>query len=167
MLKKQTRKNKKGIKKTATKGNENIENLLKKQTEAILNVMDKKLEKQAATILSVVDKKLEKQSSDILGIMDKKFEAVDKKFEAIDQRFEAIDQRFEITDQKILRLEDTMNKRFEESEAKADQRFDRIMTNLDLILKRVTDTDDEIEFIKLDINRIKVVVKEKLGVNLM
>ena len=155
MPKKSTKniKNKKTIRKTEKSGNENIENLLKKQTEAILNVMDKKLEKQAATILNVVDKKLEKQSSDILGIMDKRFEAMDK--------------RFEITDQKILRLEDTMDKRFEESEAKSDQRFDRIMTNLDLILKRVTDTDDEVEFIKLDINRIKVVVKEKLGVNLM
>jgi len=162
MPKKSTKniKNKKTIRKTEKSGNENIENLLKKQTEAILNVMDKKLEKQAATILNVVDKKLEKQSSDILGIMDKRFEAMDK-------RFEAMDKRFEITDQKILRLEDTMDKRFEESEAKSDQRFDRIMTNLDLILKRVTDTDDEVEFIKLDINRIKVVVKEKLGVNLM
>ncbi len=60
-----------------------------------------------------------------------------------------------------------MNKRFEEMETKESQRFDRIMANFDKLLKRTVDTDDEIEFIKFDINRIKVVVKEKLGVNLM
>ena len=65
-------------------------------------------------------------------------------------------------DEKIARLE----KRIGKLEIKVDQRFDQLITTLDKFLKRLKDLEDEMEIIKLDINRLKKVVREKLGVDL-
>lgn len=107
--------------------------------------LEKLLSRQTAVILNAVDERL--RMSDLK--INRRFEEIDKKFQVVDARFQEIDRRFQ------------------EMETNESQRFDRIMTNFDKLLKKTVDTDDEIEFIKLDINRIKGVVKEKLGVNLM
>jgi tRNA C32,U32 (ribose-2'-O)-methylase TrmJ len=66
-------------------------------------------------------------------------------------------------DQKILTLE----KRLEKMEIRINQKIDRLTTTLDRFLKRLTTTEDEFEIMKADINRIKKVVREKLGVELL
>jgi len=65
-------------------------------------------------------------------------------------------------DEKIGKLE----KRISRLEIKVDQRFDQLISTLDKFLKRLTDMEDEMEIIKLDINRLKKVIREKLGVDL-
>jgi len=51
-------------------------------------------------------------------------------------------------------------------QSKVDKRFDQLITTLDKFLKRLTDLEDELTIMKLDINRLKSVIKEKLGVDL-
>ena len=58
-------------------------------------------------------------------------------------------------DQKLAKMETRIN-----------QKFDKLITTLDKFMKRLTDMEDEMEMMKLDINRIKKVVREKLGVDL-
>jgi restriction endonuclease S subunit len=65
-------------------------------------------------------------------------------------------------DRKILKIERKITK----LEAKVEQRFDQLITTLDKFLKRLTDLEDEFTMMKVDIRRIKAVIKEKLGVDL-
>ena len=55
----------------------------------------------------------------------------------------------------------------EEMEYRINQKIDRLVTTLDGFLKRLTDTEDEFTIMKADINRMKKVIKEKLGVDLV
>jgi len=66
-------------------------------------------------------------------------------------------------DEKISKLE----RRIAKLEIKVDKRFDQLVTTLDKFLKRLTDIEDEFELMKVDINRLKKVVREKLGVDLL
>ena len=52
-------------------------------------------------------------------------------------------------------------------EARINQKIEKLTDTLDGFLKRMTDIEDEFAMMKSDINRIKKVVKEKLGVNLI
>ena len=49
-------------------------------------------------------------------------------------------------------------------EIRINQKIDRLTTTLDKFLKRLTDMEDEFEIIKADINRMKKIIREKLGV---
>lgn len=51
-------------------------------------------------------------------------------------------------------------------EFRINQKIDRLTTTLDKFLKRLTDIEDEFEMMKADINRMKKVIREKLGVEL-
>jgi hypothetical protein len=65
-------------------------------------------------------------------------------------------------DQRILKLEKRLNK----MEIRINQKIDRLTTTLDKFLKRMTKLEDEFELMKADLKRVKVVIKEKLGVTL-
>ena len=52
-------------------------------------------------------------------------------------------------------------------EFRINQKIDRLTTTLDKFLKRLTDIEDEFEIMKADINRLKKVIREKLGVELL
>ena len=65
-------------------------------------------------------------------------------------------------DEKISKLE----KRIAKLEIKVDKRFDQLVTALDKFLKRLATIEDEFEVMKLDLNRVKKVIREKLGVEL-
>ncbi len=60
----------------------------------------------------------------------------------------------------------TLDKRIGKLEIKVEQRFDQLITTLDKFLKRLTDIEDEFTIMKSDINRLKKVIQEKLGVDL-
>jgi len=65
-------------------------------------------------------------------------------------------------DEKISRLDIKISK----LEIKVDKRFDQLVTTLDKFLKRLADLEDEFAMMKLDVNRLKRVIREKLGVDL-
>jgi len=54
----------------------------------------------------------------------------------------------------------------EQFETRFNNKLDRLMTTLDQFLKRLTDSEDEFIIMKKDVNQIKTVLKEKLGVDL-
>lgn len=84
----------------------------------------------------------QKGFNEVGGGMEKRFNLVDKRFEFIDKRLEKI-------------------------EIQINEKFNRLITTLDKFLKRITDLEDEFEIMKMDINRMKRVIKEKLGVDIL
>ncbi len=70
-------------------------------------------------------------------------------------------------DEKVVGLELSFKRDMEEMEHRINQKIDRLVTTLDGFLKRLTDTEDEFEIMKADISRMKKVIKEKLGVDLV
>ena len=65
-------------------------------------------------------------------------------------------------DEKIL----TLDKKIEALDLKFSQKIDALITTLDRFLKRMTDMEDEFTMVKHDLNKVKKVIKEKLGVEL-
>lgn len=96
-------------------------------------------------ILKGVQKLLNQQTDVILNAVDEKISGV------------KID---------VVNLEARMIKRMEAMEERWNQKFDKLITTLDKFLKRMTDIEDEFVMIKHDLNRMKKVIKEKLGVEL-
>ena len=106
-----------------------------------------------------------------LAIMTKKgfdetYERMDKRFaethEIMDKRFEIVDKRLDLIDRRL----EEFDRRFQKIEAQINQKFDKLITTLDHFLKRMTDIEDEFTIMKHDLNRVKAVIKEKLGVDL-
>jgi HAMP domain-containing protein len=60
-----------------------------------------------------------------------------------------------------------VDERLGKMEIRINQKIDRLTTTLDKFLKRLTDIEDEFEIMKADINRMKKVIREKLGVELL
>ncbi len=59
-----------------------------------------------------------------------------------------------------------VDSRLEKFESRFNKKLDQLMTTLDRFLKRLTNSEDEFIILKKDVNQIKAVLKEKLGVNL-
>ena len=51
-------------------------------------------------------------------------------------------------------------------EERWNRKFDKLTNTLDKFLKRMTDMEDEFTIMRNDLNRVKKVLKEKLGVEL-
>lgn len=96
----------------------------------------------STTDLKGVEKLLNQQTTVILSAVDEKL-----KINKIDI--------LASVDQKLVKME-----------ARINHKFDKLVTTLDKFLKRLTDIEDEFEIMKFDINRLKKVVREKLGVDL-
>jgi hypothetical protein len=56
------------------------------------------------------------------------------------------------------------NTRLEKMEERFAKRIDELTKTLDKFLKRVSDIEEEFTFMKADLNRVKAVLREKLGV---
>ena len=93
--------------------------------------------------------------NDLALMMGKGFDGVDKKFELMSKQFEILDYRM-----------DMVEKRMEKMEERFNQKFDKLITTIDKFLKRLIDTEDEFTMMRNDINRMKKVIREKLGVEL-
>jgi len=104
--------------------------------------MTQKRTNKSNTDLKKVEKLLNQQTTVILSAADEKL-----KINKIDI--------LAGVDQKLVKME-----------ARINQKIDKLITTFDKFLKRLTNIEDEMEIIKLDINRLKKVVREKLGVNL-
>ncbi len=75
----------------------------------------------------------------------------------------ALDERF--TTQKVEILT-AVDRRLEQMEERFNRKLDRLTNTLDRFLKRLTDVEEEFTFMKNDVNRIKAVLREKLGVSI-
>jgi hypothetical protein len=106
-----------------------------------------------------IEKLLSAQTTVILHAVDARLSAQDKKFEA---RFNVIDRRFDSIDRHF----DAVDKRFDKLEQRFLEKLNSLTNTLDHFLKRLTDTEEEFVFMKHDVNRIKAVLREKLGVSL-
>ena len=78
----------------------------------------------------------------------------------------AVDEKISSVRVDMINLETRMIKRMEVMEERWNQKFDKLTTTLDNFLKRMTDIETEFTMMGNDINRIKRVIKEKLGVEL-
>jgi len=61
---------------------------------------------------------------------------------------------------------DAVDEKIKALDLKFSQKFDNLTTTLDNFLKRMTDIEDEFTMMRHDLNRMKKVIKEKLGVEL-
>ena len=86
---------------------------------------------------------------------------------AVDERFAAqkafIKEEFALREVKIL---SAVDRRLEKLEKRWLEKFNKLTTTLDKFLKRLTDFEEEFEFLKKDLKRVKAVIREKLGVSL-
>ncbi len=69
-------------------------------------------------------------------------------------------------DERLVSLEINIDKKLEVMEERWSRKFDQLTTTLDKFLKRMTDMEDEFTMMRNDLNRMKKVIKEKLGVEL-
>src|SRR5216683_1412727 len=118
-----------------------------------------------------IEQLLSEQTSIILGAVDERLAAQDQHIEA---RFDAIDRRFAAQDKRIeerfaaqnIAILTAVDKRLEKFENLFRDELSRPTNTLDKFIKRLTDTEEEFVFMKHDVNRIKAVLPEKLGVAL-
>jgi uncharacterized coiled-coil protein SlyX len=61
----------------------------------------------------------------------------------------------------------SLEKRIDKLEIRINQKFDRLTSTIDKFLKKITDLENEFEIMKLDLNRMKRIIREKLGVELL
>ena len=104
---------------------------------------------------------LSEQTTVILNAVDGRLAIQDKKFQA---RFDVIDRRFDAQDKKFDARFDAIDRRFDKLEQRFMQKLNSLTNTLDHFLKRITDMEEEFTFMKHDVNRIKAVLREKLGV---
>ena len=67
-------------------------------------------------------------------------------------------------DEKLSAQERRFNVRLEKMERRFAKSLDELTKTLDRFLKRLTDMEEEFIFMKADLNRVKAVLREKLGV---
>ena len=68
--------------------------------------------------------------------------------------------------QQTIVILNAVDEKLGKMELRINQKIDRLTTTLDKFLKRLTDMEEEFEMMKADINRMKKVIREKLGVEL-
>lgn len=131
----------------------------------------------------ITKKNLKEFSVSITKAMDKRlggFErSMNKRFEdfgaSIDKRFDNFEHSIIQTVGKQLQdFEERNNAHFYVIETRLgnlgqrmeefDRKLDRLMNTLDAFLKRLTDFDDEFTILKAEVDLIKDILKEKLGV---
>ncbi len=69
-------------------------------------------------------------------------------------------------DIKLTNLEIKFDKKLEAMELRINHKIDKLITTIDKFLKRLNDLETEFTLMKSDINKMKKVIKEKLGVEL-
>ncbi|MBI2053991.1 MAG: hypothetical protein HYT36_01490 [Candidatus Staskawiczbacteria bacterium] len=79
---------------------------------------------------------------------------------------DAVDEKLSGVKINMVDLEERIEKKIETLDLKFTEKFDKLATSLDNFLKRLIDKEDEFTIIKEDINKMKKVIKEKLGVDL-
>jgi hypothetical protein len=76
---------------------------------------------------------------------------------------DAVDAKLSINQINVLA---GVDKRLEVMEMRINRNIEKLTTTLDKFLKRMTDMEDEFTIMKHDLDRVKKVIREKLGVDL-
>jgi hypothetical protein len=108
-----------------------------------------KVQTDKAIKLKDIEKLLDNQTKVILSAVDAKLQKTDVKMNVMK-----------------VELISAMDEKIRRSEERINQKIEKLTTTLDKFLKQLTDTQNEFAAMKLDINRLKSVIKEKLGVDL-
>lgn len=103
--------------------------------------------------LKNIEKLLDEQTSVILSAVDARIGFSEKK----------LDGKLAVTEINIL---SAVDKKLARMEIRINQKLDKLTTTIDKFLVRLTKMEDEFEAMKFDINRMKKVIQEKLGVDL-
>ena len=74
----------------------------------------------------------------------------------------AVDEKLSVNE---IRMAADVDKKLALMEERINRKFDKLTTTLDKFLKRMTDMEDEFEIMKHNINQLKKIIQEKLGVN--
>jgi len=69
--------------------------------------------------------------------------------------------------EKTINLESSLKRGMEKMEFRINQKIDKLTNTLDKFLKRLTDIEDEFVIMKAEVNRLKKIIREKLGVELL
>jgi len=93
------------------------------------------------------------QTETILNVVDFKLTKTDKRLARVEVRLAGLGIRMGEVEARLGKVEKRLN-----------QKLDKLITSLDKFLKRLTDNEDEFAMMKEDINRLKTIVREKLGV---
>lgn len=120
-----------------------VERLLVRQSKYV----GKLLGNQTKIILDAVDERIARGEKYIL-------DAVDKRIEKAEQRI-------------LLTVDGMIDQKIKASEERINAKLDQLITTLDKFLKRLADLEDEFTIMKEDLNRVKRVVRDKLGVDLL
>lgn len=98
----------------------------------------------------VLDAKFGQYQAVIIEAVDWKFQRMEEKF---DGKFQGMEQKFEY---RFQNLEQRMDR--------VDEKLDRLTTTLDNFLHRLDKWEQEFTLLKADVDKIKMILKEKLGV---
>ncbi len=98
--------------------------------------------------LQDIEKLLNQQTVVILNAVDGKINVLDKKIEILDKRMNGIDIRLE-------KFEERINKK-----------IDKLITLIDKFVNLYTKQEQEFKIMKYEINKIKEIIKEKLGIEI-
>ena len=98
--------------------------------------------------LQNIEKLLNQQTVVILGAVDKKISVLDKRMEVMDLRI------------------DNIEKKLEKFEERINKKIDKLITLVDKFVNLYTKQEQEFKIMKYEINKIKEIIKEKLGVEI-
>ncbi|MFA5872266.1 MAG: hypothetical protein WC858_06150 [Parcubacteria group bacterium] len=71
-----------------------------------------------------------------------------------------------LSDQTLTILS-AVDERLEKSEDRINQKIEKLINTLDKFLKRVSNLEEEFELMKHDLNKVKMVIRKKLGIELI
>ena len=72
-----------------------------------------------------------------------------------------------LLDEQTTVILSAVDEKLRKMEMRINQKIEKLTTTLDKFLKRLADLEDEFVIMKMDINRLKKVIREKLGVDLL
>jgi hypothetical protein len=72
----------------------------------------------------------------------------------------------ELLNQQTLVILNAVDERLGKMEIRINKKIDKLTDTLDNFLKRLTDMETEFDMMKADLNRVKKIIREKLGVEL-
>ena len=97
---------------------------------------------------------------DIQGLLGEQTKQIEQR---LSEQTTQIEQR--LAEQTTVIL-DAVDEKIKNLDVKFTEKLDKLITTLDGFLKRMTDMEEEFAMMRNDINRMKKVIREKLGVEL-
>lgn len=104
--------------------------------------------------------------ADFVEFLDKKFGKVGERFDQVDEKLGTLDRRVEDVQKSLLYEMRELEERLGDRITRLEEAVGGLTNSIDRLLKLYEDVRVEQAAIIADLNRIKAVLKEKLGVEL-